>query len=289
MKLTPQLVLLVGLVASIIMIGYGESPLPEAKAAPKATEKPNPRVPPEVTVSCIYMDRCLERLAQENEEGLLSERAASIILAAERTLPIFWGVDPQVLDEATRAKIDAYPAKIHEWIDRINELKSQQGLRGIQKIVQEHETWLQENRGESVPWQKWIDRDQADIAQVQQLLLGMVAGPSLDQASLLLTDLQKQLNQHLRLQNTRYQKRALRHCHTFVTFVLSNTIISDSTLNEEFDKTEIAKIDAGLLGADARRIYDTAIGLMESKLKDRNSAVFLLKLTETEKWPLSDF
>ncbi|MCZ2342914.1 MAG: hypothetical protein LC104_14165 [Bacteroidales bacterium] len=289
MKLSPQLVLLVGLVAPIIMIGCVESPSPEGKTTPQATEKPNPRVPSEVTVSCLYIDRCLERLTQESEDELLSERAASIVLSAERTLPIFWGVDPQTLDEATRQKIDDYPAKIHEWIDRINEIKSQRTLREIQKILEEHDAWLQENQGESVPWQTWIDRDQRDVARIQKQLLGMSEGPSLEKASQLFAELQTQLNQHMRLQNTRYQKRALQRCHAFTTYVLTYTVINDSTLIEEFDKNEIAKIDAGLLGADARRIYDTAIGMMESKLKSRNRAEFLLKLTETEKWPLSDF
>ena len=74
-----------------------------------------------------------------------------------------------------------------------------------------------------------------------------------------------------------------------MTFVLSNTIAYDSTLLEKFNEAQIAKIDAGLLGADARRIYDTAIGMMEDKLKNRERAKFLLELTETEKWELSDF
>jgi hypothetical protein len=72
-------------------------------------------------------------------------------------------------------------------------------------------------------------------------------------------------------------------------FCLTNTVTRDSVLLEQFAEAGIYDIDSGLLGADARRIYEIAVGFMDSKLKERNRADFLLKLSEGQKWQLSDF
>ena len=90
-----------------------------------------PKEPEEVTTAMLYIDRCLARMDKETD--LTGDRAASVILAAERTVPVFWGADPAALSPATAAKIDQYPRRIREWIDKINEAKSAKVLEGNRK------------------------------------------------------------------------------------------------------------------------------------------------------------
>ncbi len=241
----------------------------------------------DVAVSCLYIDRCLARLEAEPPTEQLSDRVASIIMSAERTLPVFWGVDPQTLAPGVREKIDEYPKRIRMWVDRVNEQKSQLALTSVKSLANEHEAWRVANQDKL--YQPHIEHDEAVIRQMQTLIVGMSAGPALTDAMGELLAKQNLLNAHNRNQLTDYQKLAIKKSHEFVSFTLSNTISRDSVLLEAFDKAEVAKIDSALLGAPARRMYDTAIGLMEAKLKDRTHAEFLLKLTDTEKWPLSNY
>ncbi len=250
-------------------------------------EAPPTKEPDEISVSCEYIDRCLARLKAEPEAELLGDRAASVVTSAERTLPVFWGADPASLSAPLRARIDAYPTQIRGWVDRINELKSAQAVKSMQALAQEHNEWRKANQDKL--WQDFINRDEDVIRKMQTLAAGMSAGPSLTEASKILLAHQKLMNQHARSQLTDYQKRAIRHSHGFVSFVLTNTITRDSVLIAAFEENQVAKIDAGLLDANTRRLYDTAIGFMDNKLKERTRSDFLLKLIETEKWPLSDF
>ena len=239
----------------------------------------------EVKISCLYIDRCLARLDAETD--LLGPRAASVVESAERTLPLFWGIDPATLDAELRGRIDAYPAKIRGWVDTINEKMSEQKLAKIRQAVADFARWQRDHADGK--WQLWIDQLENDIGKIQKLLLGMSDGAAQELAADIHMRLQGKLIDYRRGQLTAYQKDAIRHCHGFVNFVLTNTIGSRETFNDEFDKSQVGHIDSALLTSDARRIYDVAVGFADTKLRDRPRADFLLKLTSTPKWPLSDY
>jgi len=269
------------LLASAILYDCGASRLVSAEPTKDVEE---------VSVACLYIDRCLARLEKEKPEDLLGDRVISIISSAERTLPVFWGVDPEALTKATREKVDAYPAKIRGWFDKINEQKSQGLLKEVVKVRLDLSTWRGENKQNAeTKWQDYIDRTNAASTKMQKLIASMSPGVSQEKAVELLTEVQYILNWDNRNQLSAYQKRALERCHGFATFVLTYTIRKDDTLLAQFNEREIMKIDTGLLSSDSRRIYEIAVGMMDEKLKERHRASFLLKLTETEKWKLSDF
>lgn len=239
----------------------------------------------DVEEAVLYIDRCLGRL--EKETDLTGERAAAVVLAAERTVAVFWGADTTALSPATRDKIDQYPRRIREWIDKINEAKSVKILEEVEKLsAQTHAKRHERRDGARQPL---IDVTTEGVGHMLKLLNGMTAGKSLDKAADLLLRLQTDLNNDRREQLNRYQRQAIERCHQFNRFVLENTVARDSTLQREFDEADIAAIDVSLLGAEARRIYEIAVGLMDSKLKERTRADFLVKLTEAKKWSISDF
>ena len=241
----------------------------------------------EIAVSCLYIDRCLARMELE-KDNLLSDRAASIIQSAERTLPVFWGVEQKSLSKETSAKIDGYPAEIRSWMDRINEKKAEAALKEINALHSANAEWQQAHQNDGTKWQEWIEQIDECIAKMQRHLASMAAGKSLDQAVEILLRKQKFVNHCRHMQLTEYQKKALRRCHNFLDYTLSNTIRSVDTLNWKFGEQEIAKIDSNLLGSDARRIYDIAVSRMDG-LRDRDRAQFLLMLSGAIKWPLSDY
>ena len=255
----------------------------EKKAAPVAAEKE--KESDEIAVSCLYIERCLSRM--EAEKDLTSDQAASIIQSAERTLPVFWGTDPKTLSNETNAKIEGYSKAIRVWMDRINETKSAAILEEIKGFDAATAIWKRENTG--AKWQEWIDKSDECVAAMQRKMIGMSAGKSLDKATKIILDNQWLGNDCRHQQLTAYQKNAVKRCHQFAEWALTNTTLgSESTLNK-FNESEIAKIDSNLLGSDARRIYEVALAQMDAKLRDRPRAEYLKKLTETEKWPLSDY
>ena len=241
----------------------------------------------DVRVSSLYIDRCLKRL--EEEKDLTSDRAASIVTAAERTLPVFWGADPDALPADLKTKIDHYPKQIREWFDKINEAKSQILLAEIKAINSEVASWRADNKDEN--WQAWIEKTQEAVQEIQERALSMSNGHSRKSALKITLDQQALLNSYMRGQYTAYQKKAIAHCGEFVTFALSNTVRSDEPLKRSFGDNLIHEIDSSLLGAEARRIYDVANSQMEDRLKSRARAEFLLNLTNPEqrRWKLSDF
>jgi len=126
------------------------------------------------SVACLYIDRCLVRLEKEKPEDLLGDRVASIVSSAERTLPVFWGVDPEVLTKATREKVDAYPAKIRGWFDKIDEQKSWGLLKEVVKARSDLATWRGENKQNAeMKWQDYIDRTNAASTKLQRLIASM--------------------------------------------------------------------------------------------------------------------
>jgi hypothetical protein len=242
----------------------------------------------ELRTSALYIDRCLERMEGEARAGtLLQDRATSIITSAERTLPVFWGTAPESLPPDLRAKTDAYPQRIRGWIDRINELRSQEQLAVARREWDGFAAWHHLNQHN--PWQVRIDKNAEVQVRIAKAVGGMTPGPAADAASAVLADCQRHLNQLGRGQLTAYNRWALARCHQFATFCLTNTVISDGTLNDEFDKSGMIDIDVGLLSAEARRVYEIAVGFMDAKLKERRRAEFLLKLTEARKWQLAEF
>jgi hypothetical protein len=253
-------------------------------AAPALPADP-PKEPEEVTTAMLYIDRCLARMEQETD--LTGDRAASVILSAERTVPVFWGADPATLSPATAAKIDEYPRRIREWIDKMNEAKSAKVLIEIEELSRKVHEWRNERQDGTR--QVLIEHTAEVAGQMQKRLVGMTAGPSLDKAADLVVRLQTDLNNDRKEQLNRYQRKAIERCNQFNTLILCHTYVNDSAIIKDFDEAEIAAIDPGLLGAESRRIYEIAVGFMDGKLKSRNRANFLVKLTETKKWPLSDF
>ena len=265
-------------------------------AAPPATPQlaPDPAPSPahaeldDVRTSCLYIDRCFVWLERERKAGrLLGNQAAAVVTAAERTLPAFWGIDPAALPADLLQKIDSYPNRIREWMDRINEAKSQEQLAAVRGEWGKFLTWHHHNQTKK--WQEKIDQNAESQGRIVKLTQGMTSGPAADAAQQVLLDCQKHLNDYGRAQVTAYNKWALDRCHQFATYCLTNTVTRDSKLFESFEESGIYDIDSGLLGADARRIYDIAVGFMDGKLKERHRADFLLKLSEGKKWQLSEF
>jgi len=191
------------------------------------------------------------------------------------------------IDRCLAKKIDQYPSRIRGWIDKINEAKSVQVLKKVQTI--NHKLHESRHKNANERRQVLIDHTSPVAGQMQKLLSKMTAGPSLDNAANLVVNVQMLLNDDRREQHNRYQRKAMDQCHQFNRFVLENTITRDSILMEQFNAAEIASIDSSLLGVKARRIYEIAVGFMDSKLKERTRANFLVELTEAKKWPLSDF
>ncbi|VTR96650.1 hypothetical protein [Tuwongella immobilis] len=253
-----------------------------------ATEPPNVSgaVTAEIADACIYIDRCFKRLEAEPESELPSLRVASIIQSAERTLPIFWGLDLAKVPPELKQRIDAYPEAIGKWVDRVNETKSKQALEEIQKVADAHYTWRDQNQDQK--WQAYIEQDEKVIKEIQQAMARIQSAKEQKLAEIVLLEHLKLLNLHRTKQATAYQKQAIKHCHQFVDYCNTNTIISDETLFTEFAKAEIEKIDPTILGYHARRMYDIAVGMMESKLGYKNKAKFMLDLAEAARWPLSD-
>lgn len=235
----------------------------------------------QVLAHCQYVDTCLRRLSEEKE--LMSDRAVAVLQAAENTLPHFWGKDRADLPEALARKVDDYPARVQDWVQRLGQARSAPVLLELEKLRDEalaHKGDTQQDNCQFV---------EDKMRAAQRLLSRLTSTESLPRAQAVIEQLQQALAKNRKQQYNLYQKQALSRCsRVFASFNNEWRVNQDEAWNY-IRREEMEKIDPGLLAPDVSRCYNDLLGKLMAKMSPSYIVDTYKLLGESEKWKLEDF
>ncbi len=238
----------------------------------------------DVLLKCKYIDSCLKKI---NSSNIASDKAVSIIQAAQNILPQFWGVDLDVIPEVLAKKINGYPSRINKLIEQIAAARSMPYFDRIKGIYSEIESL--DIKDETNTCQSVINLIYKKMSIIPQYI-GMIKSEKINaKTQVVIQKINKKIQKLREKQYERYNQKAVEIC-SGIWQIWKDTGASDDACWHILRNCDLAKIDQRLLkpevGALVSRILSTILGELDSPT-DKVKAEILI--AETAKYRLEDF
>jgi len=238
-----------------------------------------------------YVDQCLAKLSDQELGPMTTDRAVSIVQAAEGVLPGFWGINSRSLPKELQRKIDNYPSVIKDRVDKISSKKSVEFVKKIDETLR-----LVDSLG-PLPTQKkrfeMQERSEAIEEQIKeaQVLAAQLPSPNeILNAQKKIEDRTKVLRNCRSEQYSRYQSEVVRRCQEAFKVYNSYTLgISESNAVITIHNEHLSEVDQALLTPETSRMFNDVLGKLMGKLGPENLVKIEDEMSSIQKLKLETF
>ena len=233
-----------------------------------------------------YVEQCLAKLVDPELERMDTDRAISIVQAAEAVLPSFWGIRAGTLPDELQKQIHQYPCVIK---NRVNQV----GLKKCAELVKRIDETLKVVDDLGPPPPKLQDRCKVIEKQIKEAQVLAAQLPSSDK---ILEEQKKIEKRSLVLQNCRndqyskYQAEVIRRSQE--AFKIYNSFTINPSENNAiiiFHNAGLAEVDQALLTPEVSRLFNDVLGKLMGRLNPEPLVQIEDEMGSAKKLKLEDF
>jgi hypothetical protein len=202
---------------------------------------------------CSYIDACLDRL--QKGEDLSSQRAVSIVQAAENALPSLWGINPSALPSELKSKFDGYPERIRVLVKQIGDARSVSVLLRIRATLA-----ADPSRNADWKWQVQCLAIEKQLKEAQGIATNLASTDALLEAQKLVERKSEDLKRCRNNQYYAYQSWVIKWCdNTFKDYMTYKSGLSEKDARHLFKKYVLAEVDQSLLSPEVSRVFNDVL------------------------------
>ncbi len=238
-----------------------------------------------------YVDQCLSKLNDKELGQMTTDRAVSIVQAAEATLPSFWGIRSQILPDVLQRKINTYPSVIKDRVDKISTKKSVDLLKRIDDALK-----VVDNLGPPPTLQKRGEVHNRCLAIEKQIKEAQVLAAQLPSPNDILGAQDKIEKRTQALQRSRseqyslYQSAVIDRCQKAFKHYNEYTLgISEGNAIITIHNERLSQVDQALLTPEVSRLFNDVLGKLLAKLGPENLVKIEEEMGSTAKKKLENF